>query len=163
MSRLDSFIRRLEAQRACLGHVAGLVRGLDGPVAELGLGNGRTYDHLRELLPERRILVFERHPAAHPDSMPPADLLVVGPLEDTLPGALRQLGEPAALVHSDIGTGDEAANARMAAWLSRHLPPLVRPGGVVLSDQPLVAVELLALPLPQGVPAGRYFLYRRAA
>ena len=60
MSRLDSFIRRLEAQRACLGFVAGQIRDVAGPVLEFGLGNGRTYDHLRELLPERDIFVFER-------------------------------------------------------------------------------------------------------
>src|SRR6202022_2543720 len=47
VSRLDSFIRRLKAQRACLDLAAGLVRGLDGEILELGLGNGRTYDHLR--------------------------------------------------------------------------------------------------------------------
>ena len=58
MSRLDSFIRRLEAQRACLEYAAGQIRDLPGPVLELGLGNGRTYDHLRELLPEREIFVF---------------------------------------------------------------------------------------------------------
>ncbi|MGH6887075.1 MAG: class I SAM-dependent methyltransferase, partial [Geminicoccales bacterium] len=49
MSRLDSFIRRLEAQRACLDLAAARIADLPGPVLELGLGNGRTYDHLREL------------------------------------------------------------------------------------------------------------------
>ena len=49
MSRLDSFIRRLEAQRACLNRAAELIGDLEGVVLELGLGNGRTYDHLREL------------------------------------------------------------------------------------------------------------------
>lgn len=48
MSRLDSVIRRLEAQRACLGFAADLIEGrgggdrVDGVVLELGLGNGRT-------------------------------------------------------------------------------------------------------------------------
>ena len=55
MSRLDSFIRRLEAQRACLNQAAALIVGLDGAVLELGLGNGRTYDHVRELFPDREI------------------------------------------------------------------------------------------------------------
>ena len=50
MSRLDSFIRRLQAQRACLDRAAELVRDLPGPVVEIGLGNGRTYDHLRRRL-----------------------------------------------------------------------------------------------------------------
>ncbi len=70
MSRLDSAIRRLQAQRACLDAAAALVAGLPGPVLELGLGNGRTYDHLREILPAREIFVFERRIAAHPASIP---------------------------------------------------------------------------------------------
>ena len=56
MSRLDSFIRRLEAQRACLNRAAALISGIDGIVLELGLGNGRTYDHLRELFPDREFM-----------------------------------------------------------------------------------------------------------
>ena len=66
MSRLDSFIRRLEAQRACLDLAARRSPICRGPVLELGLGNGRTYDHLRELLPLREIFVFERDVRAHP-------------------------------------------------------------------------------------------------
>ncbi|MGB1448128.1 MAG: class I SAM-dependent methyltransferase, partial [Arenicellales bacterium] len=53
MSRLDSMIRRLEAQRACLAAATESVRELPGAFLELGLGNGRTYDHLRELAPKR--------------------------------------------------------------------------------------------------------------
>ena len=51
MSRLDSVIRRLRAQQACLERAAALIRGLPGPVFEWGLGNGRTYDHLCQLCP----------------------------------------------------------------------------------------------------------------
>jgi hypothetical protein len=54
MSRLDSLIRRIRAQRACLNRAADLIKGVPGPVLELGLGNGRTYDHLRELMPDGR-------------------------------------------------------------------------------------------------------------
>ena len=63
MSRLDSFIRRVSAQRDCLNAAADLIRDVPGPVLEFGLGNGRTYDHLRSLLPERTIFVFERQVA----------------------------------------------------------------------------------------------------
>ena len=38
MSRLDSFIRRLEAQRACLNNAAQLIAGVPGNVLEFGLG-----------------------------------------------------------------------------------------------------------------------------
>ena len=71
MTRLDSAIRRLEAQRACLDRAAALVRGVPGPVLELGLGNGRTYDHLRARLPGRDIFVFERAPPPTPTAPRP--------------------------------------------------------------------------------------------
>src|SRR5690606_39857021 len=93
MSRLDSFIRRLEAQRACLGLAAAMIHALPGPVLELGLGNGRTYDHLRELLPEREIFVFEREVNAHPDCIPDAAHLILGDVRATLPQAYGWLPE----------------------------------------------------------------------
>ena len=64
MSRLDSFIRRLEAQRRCLNHAASAVRAVPGTVLELGLGNGRTFDHLRHLLPGRALFVSDAEPLA---------------------------------------------------------------------------------------------------
>jgi hypothetical protein len=161
LSRLDSFIRRLLAQRACLERAVHLVAGIEGPALELGLGNGRTFDHLRERLPEREIFVFERRPDAHPDCVPDARHLIVGDLEDTLVGAEAWLPAPAALVHSDIGTGEAARNARVAAWLARTLPALLARGGIVASDQPLVNGALEPLPLPPEVAPERYFLYRR--
>ena len=88
MSRLDSAIRRLQAQRSCLDDAARRIAGLPGIVFELGLGNGRTYDHLREVLPDREIYVFERRVAAHPDCVPPDDKLFLGNVEETLPGVL---------------------------------------------------------------------------
>ena len=53
MSRLDSFIRRLEAQRSCLALAVERSRHVPGVVLELGLGNGRTFDHLREIIARR--------------------------------------------------------------------------------------------------------------
>ena len=163
MSRLDTFIQRLEAQRACLGLASGLVAAIPGPVLELGLGNGRTYDHLRSLFPEREVFVFERQPAPHPACMPDPGHLIVGDLRETLPGAMRLLPGPAALAHSDIGTADAGRNARLAAWLAGALPPLLHVGGIVASDQRLDDPRLEPLPLPTGLSVGRYFLYSRAA
>ena len=59
MSRLDSFIARMQAQRDCLNFLKPAVDRLAGPILEVGLGNGRTYDHLRELFPGRDIHVGE--------------------------------------------------------------------------------------------------------
>ncbi len=161
MSRLDSSIRRLEAQRACLDVAAEEARDLDGPIFELGLGNGRTFDHLRERLPGREIYVFERRVAAHPDCVPDADHLFLGNIHDTLPAALARFAGSVALVHTDIGTGDQDTNDQMAAFLSGHLAEFLRPGGLVISDQPMTLADCEALALPGGVRPGRYFMYRR--
>ena len=161
MSRLDSFIRRLEAQRACLDRAAELIRGLDGVVLELGLGNGRTYDHLRELFPERDIYVCERKVAAHPDCTPPADRLLLGDLRETLPAAHSWLTGKVALAHLDVGTGDAAGNKALAAELLPLVVPLLCPGSILASDPVMDCPELKALPLPDNVAEGRYHLYRR--
>ena len=160
MSRLDSFIRRLEAQRACLDHAAELIAGLDGPVLELGLGNGRTYDHLRELFPGRDIFVCERRVAAHPDCIPPAERLLLGDMFETLPRARAALGGRVALAHFDAGTGDAAANLDLAAGLRPLILPLLRSGAVLATQQPMDGTGLSRLPLPEAVPEGRYHLYR---
>jgi hypothetical protein len=161
MSRLDSFIRRLEAQRACLNHAAGLIRGLDGCLLELGLGNGRTYDHLRELFPDRDIHVCERRVAAHPDCIPPPERLVLGDMRETLPALAARLAGRVALAHFDAGSGDVAANRVLAAALTPDIVSLLRAGAVLVSDPPIAAAELEELPLPEAVQPGRYHLYRR--
>jgi S-adenosyl-L-methionine methyltransferase len=161
MSRLDSFIRRLEAQRACLNRAAELIGGLEGVVLELGLGNGRTYDHLRSLFPDRDIYVCERRVAAHPDSVPPPERLILGDMRDTLPAAQARFGGHVVLAHFDVGTGDAAANRALAAELAPKIVPLLRGGGVLVSDPAVASPLLAALPLPDGIAAGRYHLYRR--
>ncbi len=161
MSRLDSFIRRLEAQRACLDHAARLIAELPGNVLEFGLGNGRTYDHLRDRLPGRDIYVFDRQVAAHPDCIPPAERLFLGDFRDTLPKAIRQLGAGTALANLDIGSGDEAASRALARAMAPSVLQLLRPGGILISDQPIEDAALEQLPLPGGIKPGRYFLQRR--
>lgn len=162
MSRLDSFIRRLEAQRACLDRAAELIRGVDGCVIELGLGNGRTYDHLRSLFPDRDIYVCERRVAAHPDCVPPPERLILGDMRETLPAMRARFGGRFALAHFDAGTGDAAANRELAAMLTQSIVPLLCRGAVLVADPPIDAAELAALPLPHGIAPGRYHLYRRA-
>ena len=161
MSRLDSFIRRLEAQRACLNHAAELVRDLHGEVLELGLGNGRTYDHLRTLFPDRDIFVCERQVAAHPDCVPPPERLILGDMRATLPAMRGRFGGRVALAHFDAGSGDAPANLALAAALMPSVVPLLCPGAVLVTDPPVDAPELAPLPLPDGVAPGRYHLYRR--
>ena len=161
MSRLDSFIRRLEAQRACLNRAAELIRGIDGYVLELGLGNGRTYDHLRELFSDRDIFVCERRVAAHPDCVPPPERLILGDMRETLATMRARFEGRVACAHFDVGTGDAAANLVLAAELAPRILPLLCARAVLVSDPEIDRAELEALPLPDGVAAGRYHLYRR--
>jgi hypothetical protein len=160
LSRLDSFIRRMQAQRACLDLAIERVHDLPGPVLELGLGNGRTYDHLRERMPGREIFVFEREVKAHPACIPDDEHLFLGDIHDTLVAARTRLSAPAALVHSDMGTGEAAENRRLAAWLAAHLPPLLAPGAWIVADQEMHDPRLIRRPPPDDVAAERYFLYR---
>ena len=160
MSRLDSVIRRLEAQRACLNAAVGWIADLPGPIFELGLGNGRTYDHLRELFPERQILVFDRQIAAHPDCVPDDENLFLGDIEKTLPDAAQYFGGQVALLHTDIGTGHQDANAKIAGFIASQLPLLMKKGGYVIADQAMPFAGSQEVAPPAGVRPGRYFLYR---
>jgi hypothetical protein len=161
MSRLDSFIRRLEAQRILLNWAVDEVQRRQGIILELGLGNGRTYDHLREQLPGREIYAFDRMVNANPRSIPPQEYLVLGDFAETLPPFAKQRPERAALLHYDAGLGNPEANARQIALLTPMLPPLVMPGGLILSDQRLNHPQLRAQALPAAIPPDRYFVYMR--
>ena len=160
MSRLDSMIRRLMIQRASLDWAMARIAALPGPVLEFGLGNGRSYDHLREHLANREIYVFDRHVAAHPDCIPPADRMILGDFNETAPAAAARFGGRVALIHADIGSGDHAASRALAAGLTPHWVALLAGGGLIVADQPIPSDELEPLPLPEGAP-GRYFISRR--
>ncbi len=162
MSRLDSFIRRLEAQRSCLATAEARSRNIPGVVLELGLGNGRTFDHLREICKDRAIYVFDRQVAAHPDCIPAPDRMFLGDFTETLPRALQQLGRgSAAFIHVDLGSGDAAASQALAARLTPELAELMAPGAVLVSDQPIEHPLLPAIELPAGVKPGRYFMVEK--
>lgn len=159
-SRLDAFIRRVAAQRACLDHAARLIGGQPGPVLELGLGNGRTYDHLRERFPGRDIYVFDREVAAHPACIPDRAHLRLGDFRETLPAFARENRPRAVLVHADFGSHDRIHDAALAAWLGPALAPLLAPGAIVATDRALAMVNWVALALPDDVAKGDYFMYR---
>ena len=158
MSRLDSFIRRLTAQRDILNDIKDLLAAIEGPVLELGLGNGRTFDHLRELFPDRRIVAFDRVANAYGPSMPDAANLVLGEIKET---SKDFIGIGAALAHADIGTGYPDKDAVTLTWLPQVMAGVLTANGVAVSGLPLEHPELEALPLPSSVKEGRYFIYRR--
>lgn len=160
MSRLDSVIRRLKAQRSCLNFVAETVNGKEGVILELGLGNGRTYDHIREVMPGHEIYVFEREVNAHLDCIPDDEHLFLGDINDTLAEATAKLGRSAIMLHTDIGTGDLDRNAELARWMSVKLEPLLLPGAVIISDSALTIAGSTRIDPPADVPQDRYFLYK---
>ena len=161
MSRLESMIRRLKAQRSCLNAAIESTAGQPGVVFELGLGNGRTFDHLRENLPDREIFVFDRQVNAHPDCVPDAEHLFVGNLETTLPGLVDRFAGQVVLMHSDVGTAEKAYTPEVARVFADTFPRLLAPGGIVVSDKVMHVPETERIDPPADVPQDRYFMYRR--
>ena len=160
MSRLDSFILRMQAQRDVLNQIAdnGWVPA-DGLILELGLGNGRTYDHLREKFTTQRTLVFDRSGDTHPASIPSIENLVLGDIRETIK---RFAGASAALVHVDIGTIYADTDAITLTWLPSSIVDVLAPGGLVASGLPLRHQMLEPLQLPSGLGQEHCYLYRRA-
>lgn len=159
MSRLDSFIRRLTAQRDILNQVAqDLTLPEEGAVLEVGLGNGRTYSHLCALFPNRRIIAFDRTLNAHTSSVPDDDDLILGEISET---GRAFAGQGAALVHADIATAYPEVDAETLTWLPGLAADLLARGGVCVSGLPLEDPRLEQRPIPDGIASDRYFLYVR--
>ncbi|MCM2475450.1 hypothetical protein HGO38_18370 [Rhizobium sp. CG5] len=159
MSRLDAFIMRMTAQRDILNSIAGNVVLPDGPILEIGLGNGRTYSHLREQFPKRRIIAFDRVVGAHKSSVPDMENMVLGEIAET---GQTFVGCGAALVHADIGTGYDDRDAVTLTWLPQMVSGMLAVGGYAVSGLRLEAPELERLSIPIHLPPERYFLYRRS-
>lgn len=159
-SNLEQMIERFITQRACLNHAIELVHDLPGPALELGLGKGRTFDHLRTHVRGREIFVFDRGVYAAPALRPDADHFIEGDFLKTLPHAHERIGEPAALVHADIGSDDPVRDDELAAELAPLIDALTRAGAVVLSDREMDAPRWTALPLPDGAGEWPYFMWR---
>lgn len=157
MSRLDSMLRRLSAQRDGLNWAAEQIRGQAGDVLDLGLGNGRTYDHLREILPGRRIWVIDRVLQPHPACVPPEEDFLEGEAEPML-DRLAGLGAQIQLAHYDLGFGVKEKDVAEAAKLSGALAQVMAPGGILVSGQPLVGFEQIQG--PDSIAPDRYLFYR---
>lgn len=160
MSRLDLFIDRMVSQRACLNHAAALTSDLDGPVFELGLGNGRTYHHMCQIMDPRDIWVFERAIASHPDSTPPENRVFLGDVFDTLTLAFEKFGRTARLIHADLGGHNAEKNVTFAREVSPVIEPLLAPGGLMVSSDRMFFANLEEVALPEDAVPGRCFIYR---
>ncbi len=160
MSRLESMLRRLSAQRDGLNWAATEISNTQGDVLEIGLGNGRTYDHLRELLPLRRIWVIDRQLSCHPTCTPPKADFLQGEAEDMLRN-LSETEHRVSLAHYDFGIGVEEKDQAEAAHLTPLIAKTMRPGGIIVSGQPLIGLPRIAA--PASIPKDRYFFYRIAS
>jgi hypothetical protein len=160
MNRLDFLIRRLTAQRDCLRLAAELISEIDGPVLEVGLGKGRTFDFLRGLLPEREIFAFDRNVGSYPDSTPDFDHIVLGDFRETLMSAHKRIGGLAALVHCDFGSENRERDNMLARWLGPAIDCLMAPNGIIATDREMAVDCWTAVSLPSTVDESVYFLYR---
>ncbi|HED13326.1 MAG TPA: hypothetical protein ENI62_06680 [Gammaproteobacteria bacterium] len=160
-SRLERMILRLTVQRDCLDFVANHLLTVPGGIIELGLGKGRTYDHLRKLFPRRKILAFDRELHAMPDCLPPDKDLVLGEFTETLANTLDLLPQPAALIHADVGSEKRDRDTQLVVGLAPLVVPILQPGGILLTDRPwqLPQWQTLALPLSEG--GWPYFGYQK--
>lgn len=158
-SRLEKLLFRLEAQHICLAWSFREIASRPGIVFEMGLGHGRTYDHLRIHLPEREIYVLDREVDCFADCTPPESYLLLGDVEETLAAAATRFGGQVILAHADLGSYTEAHNIVTRAKLSRYLPAMLSPHAIVLSDLPLDLAGARSLPVPPGARADTYFLY----
>ena len=157
MSRLESMRRRLTAQIDGINWAADQILGINGDILEMGLGNGRSYDHLRQQIGGRRIWVIDRVLNPHPSCVPPDHDFLQGEAEDMLK-KLAQDGAKIALGHYDFGFGDKAKDVAEAARLSAMIKDVMVPGGALVSGQPLAGFEQVRG--PQTVAPDRYYFYR---
>ena len=160
MSRLEDLAHRLLAQQAALNRAIELIGDLEGIVVELGLGKGRTFDHLRERLPGRDIYVFDRGLFCEVELAPPPAFRVFGDITETLPDFCRRFAGRAALIHSDIGTRHREADMPLVDFVADHLAVLIRKDGVIASDRPMDGKEWVALPWAGEMTRFPYYVYR---
>lgn len=157
MSRLDSMLRRLTAQRDGLNWTAEQIAAQPGDIVDMGLGNGRTYDHLRTLFPDRRIWVIDRVLQCHPSCVPREQDFLQG----EAPAMLARLAETSdgiALAHYDFGRGIKSEDVAEAARLSPAIGAVMRPGGLIISGQPLEGFQQITG--PDTIDPDRYLFYR---
>ncbi len=159
-SLLDRMIERLVTQRACLERAVKLIASLPGPVIELGLGKARTYDHLRRLVPNRRILVFDREIHAPEAYVPDGQDLYLGDFRDTLREVQERLRGTVVLLHADIGSTDRDRDRRLIAELIPLIEALVCDSGIVVSDREMPQPHWESLALPSSAGDWRYYMYR---
>ncbi len=164
MSRLDDLVRRMQTQRSVLNRAIQKVReeNVSGTVIELGLGSGRTFDHLRENFPQREIMTFDWEMEATKDCVPLKQQFVKGEIQKTFPKFVVGKESSCALLHIDIGTKDRTRDKDLYASLTEKIVAILCAGGYVVSDRELFSSWLEPLDTSQDQLEGwPYFFYRK--
>jgi hypothetical protein len=156
MSRLESFRRRLTAQIDGINWAIEQTRDIQGDILEMGLGNGRTYDHLRENA-DRRIWVIDRVLQCHPSCVPPEEDFLLGEADDTL-AELAKNNAQIAFANYDFGFGVKEKDVEEGGRLSPLIKAVMVPGGMVVSQQPLIGFTQISG--PDTIVGDRYHFYR---
>lgn len=156
MSRLESFRRRLTAQIDGINWAIEQTNETDGDILEMGLGNGRTYDHLREYA-DRRIWVIDRILQCHPSCVPPEADFLLGEA-DAMLERLADNGAKIAFAHYDFGFGVKEKDVEEGGRLSPLIKAVMVPGGLVVSQQPLIGFTQIWG--PDSIDRERYLFYR---
>ena len=160
-SRLERMLARLATQKVCLEFARSQLGDAQGVVFELGLGKGRTYDHLRKLFPAREIYVFDQQLHAPGDCTPDASYLRLGNFRETLADP-QLVALDVMLVHADIGSEDLVGDAGMVGELAPMIDKLLAVGALVVTDREMQVSRWQSLPLPDDAGDWRYFIYRVA-
>lgn len=161
MSRLEDLTHRFLTQQAVLDRAVELIASIEGIVVELGLGKGRSFDHLRERLPGRDIYVFDHELSCEPELAPASEFRIFGEIRSTLPAFCERFAGRAALVHSDIGTRHRARDMPLVEFVAENLDRLLKQGAVVASDRPMENAPWTRLPYLREMARFPYHMYRK--
>ena len=161
MSRLEDLTYRFLTQQAALNRAVEMIDGLEGIIVELGLGKGRTFDHLRERLPARDIYVFDHTLSCEPEFAPPSECWVFGEITETLPRFCQRFAGQAVLVHADIGTRHREDDKSLVAFVTQTLGTLLKHQAVIVSDRPMLDTDWSALPALTEMQHFPYYMYRK--
>ena len=153
-------IERLVTQKAYLDHAAKHVANLPGAILEVGLGKGRTFDHLRRLFPDRQLYAFDREVHAPADVVPDKQHLILGDFRQSLDDAATRLGRVAALVHADIGSEDAVRDKALADAIAPLISRLLLFDGLVVADRALKSSKLREWRFSPRAGRFPYFIYQ---
>jgi hypothetical protein len=153
-SRLDGFIDRMKAQRDCLDAAGAALSLMPGDAVELGVGAGRTLDHILGRCPGASVHLFDWKIGRVTAPVVPH----VGDIRETLPAHAAANRGRAKLVHSDVVGGPEA-DPRLMLDLADQIVRLLASGGFLVSNTETLHGELRPLALPKGIRKRKYFMY----